>query len=75
MPNEQLFPTTWETQKTLLNDFYNFGKAEVTVVFFSMWLDYHKSLPPEVAEKYTEIFTKVKEILGEAKAHCKLTLE
>ena len=75
MSNDKLFPTDWETQKTLLNDFYNFGKHEIAVVFFSMWKDYKDNLSPEVLENYKDIFTKVEEILRDARAHCKLALE
>jgi hypothetical protein len=27
MTNDQLFPTNWETQKVLLNDYYKFWKV------------------------------------------------
>jgi len=78
MSSEQLFPTTWETQKVLLNDFYGFGKAEIVVVFISMLNDYieeQEKVAPEFVEKHQVVFDKVKEILSDAKKHCKLTLE
>jgi len=78
MSNDQLFPTDWETQKVLLNDFYGFGKAEITVVFISMLNDYIKEQEesnPEFTEKHQVVFDKVKEILSDAKKHCRLTLE
>lgn len=78
MSNSQLFPTNWETQKVLLNDFYGFGKAEVVVVFISMlnnYIEEQEKVAPDFVEKHQVVFDKVKEILSDAKKYCKLTLE
>ena len=78
MQSEQLFPHSWELQKVLLNDFYGYGKAEISVVFASMFRDYIMEQikdNPESEESYKQLQTTVMRILSDAKQHCKLTLE
>jgi hypothetical protein len=54
MTNDQLFPTSWETQKVLLKDFYGFGKTELAVVFSSRLKQYKDNLSEDGSALYTE---------------------
>jgi hypothetical protein len=55
MTNDQLFPTSWETQKVLLNDFYRFGKVRnLLIVFRSRLKQYNDYVAEDGSALYTE---------------------
>ena len=70
-----LFPTNWETQKVLLNDYYNFGKSEALIVFKSLLNDYVAEMGPHFIENNSHILDKIKEILSETRKQCSITVE
>jgi hypothetical protein len=75
MTNDQLFPTSWETQKVLLKDFYGFGKTELAVVFSSRLKQYKDNLSEDVYIEQADILDKIKEILNDSKKECSVHID
>ena len=75
MTNDQLFPTNWETQKVLLNDYYNFGKSETLIVFRSLLNDYVAEMGPHLTENNSHILGKIKEILSQTRKECSIHID
>ena len=75
MTNDQLFPTNWETQKVLLNDYYNFGKSETLIVFRSLLNNYVAEMGPHFTENNSHILGKIKEILSQTRKECSIHID